>query len=174
MTPLGYENLNFLYKCQLGLNRKNQQDLKLNLNPLEYGFYCSLNCRTLQNHCRNLIPRLRRKRGPRKTNNIELLLWSQRYECRRDHILNSRVGNMPTIEREPTDENKLQCGVSIDIHCLAKWMKDKHSKSLMKPHAQGSMITKMQGVHLVEVRDTPVILSHNEWTRDESGNAYVE
>jgi hypothetical protein len=125
MTPLGYENLKFLYKCQLGLNRKNQQDLKLNLNPLEYGFYCSLNCRTLQNHCRNLIPRLRRKRGPRKTNNIELLLWSQRYECRRDHILNSRVWNMPTIEREPTDENKLQCGVSIDIHCLAKWMKDK-------------------------------------------------
>jgi hypothetical protein len=35
------------------------------------------------------------------------------------------------------------------------------------------MITKTQEVRLVRVRDTPVILSHNEWTRDEHGNACV-
>jgi hypothetical protein len=41
-----------------------------------------------------------------------------------------------------------------------------HSKSLVKP--------RQQGVHLVRVLDTPVILSHNEQTRDEHGNACVE
>jgi hypothetical protein len=35
---------------------------------------------------------------------------------------------MPTIGREHADGNKLQCGVSIDIHNSAKWMKDKRSK----------------------------------------------
>jgi hypothetical protein len=35
------------------------------------------------------------------------------------------------------------------------------------------MITKTQEVRLVRVRDTPVFLSHNEWTRDEHGNACV-
>jgi hypothetical protein len=36
------------------------------------------------------------------------------------------------------------------------------------------MITKTQGVHLVGVMDTPVVLSHNEQTRDEHGNACVK
>jgi hypothetical protein len=52
-------------------------------------------------------------------------------------------------------------------------MKDKHSKSLAKPQGQGSMITKTRGVHLVEVRGTPVVLSHNEQVRDEHGNTCV-
>jgi hypothetical protein len=56
---------------------------------------------------------------------------------------------------------------------LAKQMKDKHSKSLAEPQGQGSMITKTQGAHLVRVRDTTVILSHKEQTRDEHGNTCV-
>jgi hypothetical protein len=36
------------------------------------------------------------------------------------------------------------------------------------------MITKTQGVHLIRVIDTPVILSHNERTNDEHGNVYVQ
>jgi hypothetical protein len=36
------------------------------------------------------------------------------------------------------------------------------------------MLTKVQGVNLVGVGDTPVILSHDEWTRDEHGNTYVQ
>jgi hypothetical protein len=36
------------------------------------------------------------------------------------------------------------------------------------------MITKAQGVQFGGVRDTPVILSHNEQTRDEYGNACVQ
>jgi hypothetical protein len=35
------------------------------------------------------------------------------------------------------------------------------------------MVTKAQGAHLVRVRDTPVVLSHNERARDEHGNACV-
>jgi hypothetical protein len=35
------------------------------------------------------------------------------------------------------------------------------------------MITKTQGVHLVGVRDTPVVLSRNKWTRAEYGNACI-
>jgi hypothetical protein len=72
------------------------------------------------------------------------------------------------------DRSKLQCGVSFDIHDPAKWMKDKHLKALAKPEGQGSMITKTQGAHLVIVRDTPVILSHNKRARDEHGNACVQ
>jgi hypothetical protein len=53
-------------------------------------------------------------------------------------------------------------------------MKDKRSKSPVKPQAQRSMITKAQGVRLVKVRDTPVILSHIKQTRDEQGNACVQ
>jgi hypothetical protein len=53
--------------------------------------------------------------------------------------------------------NKLQCGASFDIHDSAKWMKVKHLRSHAKPKGQGSMITKTQIVHLVRVRDTPVI-----------------
>jgi hypothetical protein len=70
--------------------------------------------------------------------------------------------------------NKLQGGVSFDIHDWAKRMKDKHSKALAKPKGQGSMITKTRGVHLVRVRDTPVILSHKGWTRDEHSNTCVQ
>jgi hypothetical protein len=36
------------------------------------------------------------------------------------------------------------------------------------------MITKDQGVHLVRVRDTPVVLTRNERTSDEHGNACVQ
>jgi hypothetical protein len=36
------------------------------------------------------------------------------------------------------------------------------------------MITKTQGVRLVRVTDTPVILSHKELTNDEHGNACVQ
>jgi hypothetical protein len=36
------------------------------------------------------------------------------------------------------------------------------------------MITKTRGVHLVGVRDTPVVLSHNEQARDKNGNTYVQ
>jgi hypothetical protein len=70
--------------------------------------------------------------------------------------------------------NKLQCGVSFDIHESAKWTKVKHLKALVKPQGQGSMITKTQGAHMVRVRDTPVILSHNKRARDEHGNACVQ
>jgi hypothetical protein len=62
--------------------------------------------------------------------------------------------------------NKLQCGVSFDIHDSAKQMKDKRSKALAKQQGQGSMATKTQGVHLVIVRDTPVVLSHKGCIRD--------
>jgi hypothetical protein len=63
--------------------------------------------------------------------------------------------------------------VSFDIHNSAKQMKDKRLKSLAKPQGQGLMITKTQGAHLVRVRDTLVVLSHNERARDEHGNACV-
>jgi hypothetical protein len=36
------------------------------------------------------------------------------------------------------------------------------------------MITETQEVRLIGVRDTPVILSHNERTRDEHDNACVQ
>jgi hypothetical protein len=36
------------------------------------------------------------------------------------------------------------------------------------------MITKTQGVLLVKVVDTPVIISHNERTRDKHGYACVQ
>jgi hypothetical protein len=36
------------------------------------------------------------------------------------------------------------------------------------------MITKTQGVRLVRVRDTPIILNCNERTSDEHGNACVQ
>jgi hypothetical protein len=49
---------------------------------------------------------------------IEPLLWSQLYEGMLDHFLNSRVRNKPTTRRELADENKLQCGTSIENHCL--------------------------------------------------------
>jgi hypothetical protein len=35
------------------------------------------------------------------------------------------------------------------------------------------MVTKAQGAHLVRVRDTLVILSHNERAKDEHGNDCV-
>jgi hypothetical protein len=72
------------------------------------------------------------------------------------------------------DISKLHCGVSFDIHDSAKWMKDKHLKALVKPQGQGSMITKTQGAHLVRVRDTAIVLSHNERAMDEHGNACVQ
>jgi hypothetical protein len=70
--------------------------------------------------------------------------------------------------------NKLQCGVSFDIHDSAKRMRDKCLKSQAKPQGQGLMIIKTRGVHLVGVRDTLVILSHNDWARDEHGNTCVQ
>jgi hypothetical protein len=63
--------------------------------------------------------------------------------------------------------------VSFDIHDSAKQMKVKRLKSLAKPKGQGSMITKTQRVHVVRVRDTPVVLSHNERARDKHGNICV-
>jgi hypothetical protein len=36
------------------------------------------------------------------------------------------------------------------------------------------MITKTQGVHLIRVRDTPVVLSRKEHTSDEHSNACVQ
>jgi hypothetical protein len=62
----------------------------------------------------------------------------------------------------------------FDVHNLAKWMKDKGSKALAESQGQGSMITKAQGVHLVRVRDTSIILCRKEWIRDEHGNACVQ
>jgi hypothetical protein len=47
-------------------------------------------------------------------------------------------------------QNKLLYGVSFDDHSLAKRMKDGCTKSLVKPQVQGSMITKVQGVHLLK------------------------
>jgi hypothetical protein len=44
----------------------------------------------------------------------------------------------------------------------------------VKPQGQGSMITKTREVLLVGVMDTPVVLSHNEQTRDEHGKACVQ
>jgi hypothetical protein len=61
---------------------------------------------------------------------------------------------------------------SLGACCSPKLMKDKRLKSLAKP--QGPLKTKAQGVHLVRVMDTPVILSHNEWTKDKHGNACVQ
>jgi hypothetical protein len=70
-------------------------------------------------------------------------------------------------------ETSFSCGVSFDMHNSAKQMKDKCSKSHAKPKGQVSMITKTQVVHLVRVRDTPVVLSHNGRARDEHGNTCV-
>jgi hypothetical protein len=36
------------------------------------------------------------------------------------------------------------------------------------------MVTKTQGVRLVRVWDTPIVLSHNERTSDEHGNIDVQ
>jgi hypothetical protein len=73
---------------------------------------------------------------------VEPLLWSQRHEGTRDHSLKSRVGSMPTIGQELADGNKLQCGVNLNTHCLAKRTKDGCTESLVKPQGQGSMMTK--------------------------------
>jgi hypothetical protein len=62
----------------------------------------------------------------------------------------------------------------MNTNCLAKRMKDGCTESLVKPQGQGSIVTKTQGVHLVRVRDTLVILSHNERTRDKYGNTCVQ
>jgi hypothetical protein len=105
---------------------------------------------------------------------IEPLLYSQRQEGRRDYFLNSRVGNLAYYRRELADENQLQCGVNMNTHYLAKRMKDGCMESLVIPQGQGLMVIKAQGVHVVRVRDTPLILSQNEWTRDEHGNACVQ
>jgi hypothetical protein len=67
---------------------------------------------------------------------------------------------MPTIGRELVDGNKLQCGVNIDFHCLAKRMKDTSSKSLVKPQGQESTITKTQVVCSIGGKGTPIIESH--------------
>jgi hypothetical protein len=69
--------------------------------------------------------------------------------------------------------NKLQCGVSIDIHFLAKRTKDECSMSLVKTQGQGLMITKVQGACLVRVGDTSVSLSCKGCIRDKHGNACV-
>jgi hypothetical protein len=53
-------------------------------------------------------------------------------------------------------------------------MYDGRTESLVKQQGQGSMLTKTQRVHLVEVMDTPVVLSHNGPTRDECGNTCVQ
>jgi hypothetical protein len=74
----------------------------------------------------------------------------------------------------PTIGNKLQCGVNIVTHCMVKRMNDGCRKSPLKPQGQGSTITKTQGVILVRVGDTPVVLSHNERTKDEHGNDCVQ
>jgi hypothetical protein len=53
-------------------------------------------------------------------------------------------------------------------------MKDECTKSLVKPQGQGSMIAKMQGVHLIRVGFIPDTSSRNEQTRYEQGNACVQ
>jgi hypothetical protein len=80
---------------------------------------------------------------------------------------------MPTIRQELVEGNKLQCGVNMNIHCLAKRMKDGCTVSLVNSQGQGSMVTKTQGVHLVRVNDTPVVLSHNEQSSVEHGKPCV-
>jgi hypothetical protein len=62
----------------------------------------------------------------------------------------------------------------MNTHFLAKRMKDGVTESLVKPQGHGSMVTKTQGVCLVKVRDTPIVLSHNRQTRNERGNTCVE
>jgi hypothetical protein len=80
---------------------------------------------------------------------------------------------MPTIS-ENLQTKQASIGISFDNHYLAKWMNDGCTKSLVKPQGQGSMVTKTHGVHMVRVWDTPVILSRNEWTSEENGNACVQ
>jgi hypothetical protein len=53
-------------------------------------------------------------------------------------------------------------------------MKDDYMESLVKPQGKGSMINKAQGVQLVKVMDTSVILSRNEQTSDEHGKTCVQ
>jgi hypothetical protein len=86
-----------------------------------------------------------------KEQSREPLLWSRRHDVRRDHSLNSRVGNMPIIRRDVIDENNRQCGVNMDRHCLARKMNDGCTKLLVNPQGQGLLITKAQGMHLVGV-----------------------
>jgi hypothetical protein len=74
-----------------------------------------------------------------------------------------------TCRRKP-----LQSEVNMNTHCFVKRMKDSCTESHVKTQGQGSMVTKTQGVCLVGVTDTPVILSHNERTSDEYGNACVQ
>jgi hypothetical protein len=97
---------------------------------------------------------------------IEPLLWSQWHESRLDHFLNSRVRNMPTISENLQTETNFRAGSAL---MTTAWQKGwrKGSKSLAKPQGQGSMITKTQGVCLVKVWETPVVLSRNEWTSDD-------
>jgi hypothetical protein len=66
---------------------------------------------------------------------------------------------------------KTSVWVIIDNDYMVKRMNVGRMESLVKLQGQESMITKTQGVCLVRVRDTPIVLSHNEWTRDEHGNA---
>jgi hypothetical protein len=101
---------------------------------------------------------------------LSFVLDVDRYEVRGfGESINDHPNRVKLVGR-----NKLQCGVHFDIHDSAKRMKDKHSNALVKPQGQGSMITKARGVHLVGVRDIPVILSHNEQARDEHGNTCVQ
>jgi hypothetical protein len=70
--------------------------------------------------------------------------------------------------------NNLLSGVSFGDHSLAKRMKDGCTKSLVKPQEPREMITKMSRRALGQSKDTPVVLSHNGWTRDECDNICVQ
>jgi hypothetical protein len=73
--------------------------------------------------------------------------------------------------QESLRQYKIHCEIRIDLHYLAKRMKDGCTKSLAKSQGEGTMITKTQGVYLVRVGDTQVIPGRKEWTQGEHGNA---
>jgi hypothetical protein len=124
---------------------------------------------------RNLVPSFTKEErfAGKQRMVIEPLLCPLRHEGRRDHFLDSWVRIVPTIDEIERWKQASVWGQHWH-HCSAKKGWSEHSKSLVEPQGQGSMVTKTQGVCLIRVRDTSIILSRNEWTSDEHGNAGVK
>jgi hypothetical protein len=121
---------------------------------------------------RNLIPRLRRKRGSSENKEWS---WNHSFGLNGTKVgvitfLIPRSGSCQLSSR--SCRRKQASGWGQHEHLL---LCDKDeggcTKSLVKPQGQGSMITKTQWVRLVRVFDTPVILSRNKLTSDAHGNA---
>jgi hypothetical protein len=104
---------------------------------------------------------------------IEPLLWSLWQEGWLDHFLNSGVGIMPNNDENLLMETSFSVG-SILTPLLSKKDEGSIQSHLRNQNDKDLWWPRHQEVHLVRVSDAPDVLSHNEWTSDEHGNACVQ